>query len=156
MAKKRKTDPYFDETPDGRTYVHKRCETETHVSGGDFDHICDPFWPCTGTYCCGCADFVALDEVRGEDTGERISTYRSRLRGMTPIGIKLWRFGLGLLPGLLPGAILGYLVAIVAHNVPERGLAFTFIGAGVSGLGVYVIGIFILNLIFALDYRRIR
>src|SRR5579884_1737289 len=68
----------------GRVYVHRRCGGMTEVSGGDYTHICDPFRPCTGTYCCRCAGFVSLDDVFWADTEEPISEYRVRLREETP------------------------------------------------------------------------
>ena len=32
--------------PDGRVYVHRTCGGQIKVTGGDYTHICDPFWPC--------------------------------------------------------------------------------------------------------------
>src|SRR4051812_10389467 len=99
--------PSSRRTPSGRVYVHDRCGGQTRVSGGDYTHLCDPFWPCTGTYCCGCRAFVSLGEVCWADTEEPISAYRRRLRRQTPGLIQAWRYGVGLLPGI-PAAALGW------------------------------------------------
>jgi hypothetical protein len=128
----------------------------TEVSGGDFTHICDPFWPCTGTYCCQCAGFVPLDEVRWEDTDELITRFRRRLRKATPGLLKVWRYGLGLVPGGVVGAGFGLLTAL-AGRMPDKSVAgVTVLGGLVGALLIYVAGTMIFNSIFGIDYRRRR
>jgi hypothetical protein len=143
-------------TPTGRVYVHDRCGGFTQVSGGDYTHICDPFWPCTGTYCCTCADFAPLHEVRWADTGEPVSDYRARMRAETPGLLKAWRFGLGALPGGALGALLGWLAAVISRVPENQGLGFTIVGGIVGAILCYVVGAMILTRAFGMDYRRIR
>lgn len=142
--------------PTGRVYVHKRCGGQTLVSGGDYTHLCDPFWPCTATYCCECADFAPLSEVRWADTKEPLSRYRSRLRRETPGLIKAWRYGVGLLPGAIPGAVLGLAVALAAQAPRGRASGFALLGALLGAVVCYLLGIPILNRIYDIDYRRMR
>jgi hypothetical protein len=143
-------------TPKGRVYVHSRCGGQTRVSGGDFIHICDPFRPCTGTYCCQCAGFAPLNEVIWADTGEAVSHYRSRLRRETPWVIKIWRYGLGILVGGVIGAAIGLIVGLIAQ-VPQHQIMSYPITGGIAGaLIIYLIGIFVLNGVFGIDYRRSR
>jgi len=87
------------ETPHGRVYEHVRCGGLTEVTEGDFTHICNPFRPCIETFCCQCSRHVPLNEVNWADTQEVVSAYRKRLRRATPMLIKLWRYGLGVLGG---------------------------------------------------------
>src|SRR5262249_32255300 len=84
-------------TPTRRLYSHPRGGGGTLVSGGDYDHICDPYWTCTATYCCGCGGFVPLTEVTWANTGETVAEYRARLRRLTPGWLAAWRSGLGAL-----------------------------------------------------------
>jgi hypothetical protein len=142
--------------PDGRVYVHSRCGGQTHVSGGDYTHICDPFWPCTGTYCCTCSTFVPLNSVSWADTGETITAYRSRMRAETPGPVLAWRYGLGLLPGALLGVAIGLLIALLARVSQARMTGFAIVGGIVGALLLYVIGTVILNRAFDVDYRRKR
>ncbi len=143
-------------TPDGRVYVHRRCGGQTRVSGRDFAHICDPFWPCTGTYCCTCQGFAPLSEVRWADTGEAVSDYRRRMRAQTPLAIKIWRYGAGLLPGAAIGALVGLVIALIAQLPPARIAASAGVGAILGGLLIYFIGVLILGLVLGVDYRRMR
>jgi hypothetical protein len=98
----------------GRVYIHQSCGGETTVSGRSFTHICDPFRPCTGTYCCTCAGYAPLDEVCWLDTGEPISEYRNRLRTMTPRLLSGWR-QIGWLLAGASGAGIGALIGVVAQ-----------------------------------------
>jgi hypothetical protein len=141
-------------TPNGRVYVHRRCGGHTKVSGGDYTHICDPFWPCTSTYCCQCSGFAPLSEVRWADTGETVAAYRRRVRSETPAMIQVWRYGVGLVPGGLAGAILGLLVALLT-DAPNKSLAgFAIIGGLIGAFLIYLLGTILLNKAFDVDYRR--
>jgi hypothetical protein len=148
--------PDFPETPTGRTYVHKKCRGETHVSGGDFSHICDPIWPCTGTFCCTCNGFAPLREVRWADTGEPVSDYRNRLLRKTPMALKLWRFGGGFLAGGAVGAGIAMIIAALG-NVPADKLGgHGLIGGLIGAVLVYFIGSAILSAVYKIDYCRMR
>ncbi|MCI0462819.1 MAG: hypothetical protein L0Z62_38220 [Gemmataceae bacterium] len=143
-------------TVTGRVYVHHACGGQTRVSGGDYTHICDPFWPCTGTFCCQCAGFVPLGTVSWADTGEVISAYRRRMRAETPGLLKVWRFGGGLLAGGALGALVGLLIALAARVPANRSAGFVIIGALVGALVIYVAGTMLLNRLLDIDYRRMR
>jgi hypothetical protein len=143
-------------TPKSRVYVHTGCGGRTQVSGGDYSHICDPFWPCTSTYCCGCGGFISLSEVRWADTREVIARYRRRLRAETPAALKAWRYGLGFLPGGVIGAGVGLLVGVASQAPPTNLAGYALIGALVAGAICYLLGTFLLNLVFGIDYRRMR
>jgi hypothetical protein len=143
-------------TPDGRVYVHRRCGGMTKVSGGDYSHICDPFWPCTGTYCCGCSGFVSLSEVRWADTEEPVSEYRRRLAAETPLVIKLWRYGLGAVVGGILGVMVGVLCAVLAQVRQGQVVGFMIGGGLVGAILIYLIGTMILNSVYNIDYRRMK
>lgn len=143
-------------TPTGQVYVHKRCGGATKVSGGDFSHICDPFWPCTETYCCGCSGFVSLDEVRWADTDEKVSKYRTRMVSKTPPVIKVWRYGVGLIFGLAIGLALGFVAALIAEANQNRMVGFLITGGIVGALAIYLIGAAILSAVMGVDYRRFK
>jgi hypothetical protein len=136
-----------------RPYVHDGCGTCTVVSGSDYSHICNPFWPCSGTYCCGCQGFVPLNSVVWEDTGEPVSEFRRRMMSLTPIYVKLWAFG----PGFLPGALVGGLGGFgLAHMLQKKIEWWTIVGASIGGLAVYLIGLAILFMIAGVNYTRTR
>jgi hypothetical protein len=139
-------------TGHSRVYVHRLCGGATEVSGGDYSHICNPFWPCTATYCCTCAGFVGLSEVRWADTNEPISEYRRRMAAKTPVTIKAWLYGLGAVLGAVPGAGVGLLIGLAVGNVGGA----TFLGALIGALVVYLVGALSLFYAFGIDYRRMR
>jgi hypothetical protein len=140
----------------GRVYVHTRCGGQTRVSGGDYAHICDPFWPCTSTYCCTCSGFAPLHEVRWADTDEPVSEYRRRLRAETPGLIKAWRYGVGFLFGGAIGALVGLLVWLSAQAPRDKIGPFAGIGGLVGAFVCYILGTMILNRALGIDYRRMR
>src|SRR5437588_9962979 len=108
-------------TPTGREYVHTRCGGATRVSGGNYRHICDPFWPCASTYCCKCAGFAGLGEVQWANTGETVADYRRRLARGTPMLVKAWRYGVGFLIGAALGAPVGLVIALIVQAGQQRG-----------------------------------
>ncbi len=140
----------------GRVYVHSRCGGQTRVSGGDFTHICDPFWPCTSTYCCQCAGFAPLNQVQWIETGELVSEFRSRVRSKTPGMLKVWRYGMGFLLGGAVGAPIGLLVWRIAQATQNKFDVFALFGAGAGALVCYIVGTIVLNRAFGIDYRRMR
>jgi hypothetical protein len=141
-------------TPTGRVYVHERCGGETHVSGRDFTHICDPFWLCTGTYCCTCAGFAPLREFYWVETEEPLSEYRSRLRAATPGPLKAWRYGLGFLTGGACGTVAGLLTALIVHVARNRIGEFTVFGGLIGAFACHILGTRILNRMCGVEYRR--
>jgi hypothetical protein len=143
-------------TPDGRAYLHHRCGGQTLVSGGDYTHICDPFWPCTGTYCCGCSRIVPLSEVEWIDTGEPISEYRSRLAAETPALLKVWRYGVGFVLGGVIGTIFGLLIGLLAQVRQRELTGFGIGGALIGAFVIYFVGTLILNRVYDIDYRRMK
>jgi len=145
---------YRDDPSQGRSYVHKGCGGATTVSGGDFTHICDPFWPCTATYCCGCSDFVPLDQVRWLDTNETVAKFRRRMRQQTPAFVAAWRYGLGFAIGAALGSGVGLLVTLPNRQQPNNLPAGLLIGGLVGGLIAYLLGTIVLNLVCKIDYRR--
>jgi hypothetical protein len=140
-------------TPTARVYVHRRCGEMTQVSGGDYSHICDPFWPCTATFCCGCNGMVPLSDVRWEDTGEPISDYRRRLRSKTPGLVQAWRFGLGFAAGAAIGSGIGLLIGLAGATLQNL-IRFVVAGGVIGAVVVYLVGTMILNRVFDIDYRR--
>lgn len=147
-----------DEELDGesRAYIHLGCGGGTVVSGGDYSHICNPFWMCTGTFCCGCQGYVGLSEVVWSDTGEPISEYRARMRSMTPTIIKIWAYGAGFIPGVGIGGLAGLVLGFAPRQDLGAAVLGALVGAGVGGFLVYLIGLIFIQLIFGINYRTIR
>jgi hypothetical protein len=148
-------------TPAGRVYVHTRCGGATRVSGRDYRHVCDPFWPCTSTYCCTCADFAPLNQVQWADTGETVADYRRRVARQTPLLPRAWRCGMGFLVGAALGAPLGLAVALIVQSM-QRGAnapalsTGALVGGALGALLCYFVGTLVLNRIFGIEYRRMR
>jgi hypothetical protein len=69
----------FTEPDLSRRYRHRDCGGITEISGDDYVRLECPFRGCSGTYCASCCKFVSLNAVEWEDSGERISDYRSRV-----------------------------------------------------------------------------
>jgi hypothetical protein len=141
-------------TGHSRPYVHDLCDTTTVVSGGDYAHICNPFWPCTSTYCCGCGGFVSLSSVFWRDTGEPVSEFRSRMMSLTPLYIKLWVFLFGFIPGALLGAPVGAGLAFIKN--PGGLITWIAVGAVIGSVSVYFIGLIVLFSIGGIGYTRTR
>lgn len=145
----------FDETPDGRPYIHDKCGEATVVSEGHFAHICDPFRPCTGTFCVTCNGFFPLTEVRWADTDESISDYRERMKQLTPAPLRVWRSGVGCLVGLVVGLLVGFLLRV---GLKAQGGIGWYLGLGavIGSVAIAVIGSVILEAKYPIDYRRKR
>lgn len=146
----------FDEVPDGRPYIHAGCGEATVVSEKHFTMICDPFRPCTGTFCVTCNDFFPLTEVRWADTDEPISDFRARMKQLTPGPMRAWRSGLGCLIGLIVGVLGGFL--LYKGLKAEGGIGWYLgIGGVVGSLAVAIAGGLILEAIYPpIDYRKKR
>jgi len=139
-----------------RVYVHQTCGGQTRISGFQFTHLCDPFWPCTGTYCCTCADYAALDEVSWTDTGEALDKFRSRMRRRTPALLQIWRFGVGFLVGGVLGAAAGLVLAVARHAARKDYAGYGTVGAMLGAVAVYLLGTILLNLLLDVNYRRMK
>lgn len=166
VAKRRKYEDDDDDLDDedelppldgeSRPYVHTGCGEGTVVSGGDYSHICNPFRICTGTFCCGCQGFVSLDSVVWADTGEKVSKFRARMRTLTPLPVKLWLWGPGLLPGAVVGAPIGLLLGFLFKWDMKGTILATLACAAVVGILVYLVIGAILKSVFGIDYTRTR
>lgn len=137
-----------------RGYSHDQCGKGTVVSGADFAQVANPFLRADETVCAGCGDIVSLRNVRWQDTGEPISAYRSRLRGM--FAKQRWI-------GAAVGASFGLLVLpIVFFALPNMTPDAFTIGAGLlmgPGIGL-IVGWFylpaiLLNSVWKVDFREI-
>ena len=143
-------------TPTSRVYVHRHCGTETIVGDSAFRHICDPFWPCTGTYCCQCDDYSPLHHVRWADTEERISDFRQRMRENTPALVKVWRYGGGLIVGGLIGSAPAILAAVLTRFPWQSLICVGIAGMTIGAIATYLLGTLLLNIAFGIDYCRMR
>jgi hypothetical protein len=76
--------------PLSRSYRHAGCGQTTLVSGDDYVLLECPFRPVPRTFCCGCQQFVGLEEVRWTDSDERISDYRARVYASVPFWRRIW------------------------------------------------------------------
>jgi hypothetical protein len=69
-----------DGPPVSRAYEHIACGAITVASGDDLVRLETPFRPLDETYCCTCATYVPLHNVRWTDSGEVITDYRRRVK----------------------------------------------------------------------------
>jgi hypothetical protein len=128
--------------PESRSYRHRKCGTETTVSGQSFETVSNPMSSMEQTFCTACNAMFGIDEYEWADTGETIADYydrhsknaTSRQRFLTSK-----KFMVGLIALIaLPAA--GALYWLMANN---NGLARVF---GV--IGGLVIGAFLGMMIF--------
>jgi hypothetical protein len=128
--------PTFPRVPEGRVYIHSRCGSGTEISGFDFIRLCTPGGR-TPTICATCRKAFPLEEFVWEDTGERVTEYLDRLKSLLPPAYKegerkaLLLGTVGLVPGALVGAGLGYLA--------EKSTISVVCGCGLGALGGFVI-----------------
>jgi hypothetical protein len=69
------TDPSL---PESRTYRHRKCGTETTVSGQAFETISNPMSSMERTFCTACNAMFGISEYEWSDTGESIADYYAR------------------------------------------------------------------------------
>ena len=148
---KRKRPPAEITPGGGRVYIHPECGGATEITGGDFDHLADPFRILQGTYCCGCEQFISPDQVFWADSQESIAKYRRRCLRKTPMPLRIWRHGAGYL-------ICGTVFAAIAWAVsPAKNPAGAIGVAAVLGLlaNLFFIGpILLTRWVYRMDYRR--
>ncbi len=94
----------------GRAYIHDACSSSTVVKGNDYVELCNALLPCGGTYCCSCKSHFPLDNFAWEDTGEKLSDYRERIRSECPAMQRLPFRLLGAVVGLAIGGGLGFVL----------------------------------------------
>lgn len=140
----------------GRVNVHLPCGGLTGVDGMDYVHVCDPFWYCRATYCSQCSDHFPMDEFRWMDTGEKLLDYRNRLRAQTPLVLQMWRYSLGFLMGGCFGAAGGMIAGLIGQAMPHQIGLFGIVGGLIGACACYLLGTFVLNRLFGVDYRRMR
>jgi len=116
----------------GRAYVHETCGTTTIVSGNDFAGLCNPFEPCMGTVCSKCGP-DSTDKFLWDDTGETVSSFRSRVRRESP-GFTIWNW---LVAPILGGVIGGMVMPMFGPegSNPWIGIA---IGAPIGALAMWL------------------
>lgn len=78
-----------------REYRHLKCDGVTVVSGDHYVMLECAFRPVSGTYCVTCEDFVPLQTVVWDDTGENIAEYRNRIYYSVPWKRRLYLALLG-------------------------------------------------------------
>lgn len=118
----------------GRGYIHRRCGSETVISGRHFVGLCNPFAPCSGTICMECGPDSTKNFVWA-DTGESVSRYRRRLRRASP--------GLTALNWLVAPAIGALIGAIALSGVEGPNLSSTVASAVGAVVGILLMVLFI-------------
>jgi hypothetical protein len=134
---------------ESRTYVHRRCNGETTISGPDFEQLTNPFVLTTGTLCCACGKVVRVRDVSWVDTGESVGAYRRRVRAAAPLHVKL-------LAWLVVPIVVGVIGYLVGRLFPGAGNKNAIVGA-ITGVLVYL-GVFMpffTRLVLKIDYRSV-
>ena len=129
-------------SPESRSYRHRKCGTETTVSGQSFETVSNPMSSMERTFCNACNAMFGITEYEWTDTGETIADYYARYsKNATPLQRFLTskRFMVLIIVTIaLPGAGVAYW--LTANN---NGLA-RFLGV----IGGLVVGAFIGMMIF--------
>ena len=118
-----------------RTYLHRRCRTETTVDGPEFRAMSDPLAGMRTTYCVKCEQQFPVDEYVWSDTNELISAYYARHRKKATAADLWWcgngglafLAGIGILTGLVVGVILAVNVSLLIGLI--TGLVLSIVGA---------------------------
>ena len=72
--------------PDSRNYRHRKCGTETTVSGQSFETVSNPMSSMEQTFCTACNAMFGITEYEWCDSGETIADYYKRhSKNATPI-----------------------------------------------------------------------
>jgi len=116
---------------EGRTYIHHACGGVTCINGHDFAGLCNPFDSTRRTYCAACDSPDLYSNFSWEDTGERLTEFRKRIRNQSPFIFNL----LGGFPAApLFGAIIGVIVGgLVALKFPNLNMMGASVAGGVAG-----------------------
>lgn len=64
--------------PESRSYRHRKCGTETVVSGQPFETVSNPMSSMQQTFCSECNAMFGITEYEWSDTGETIAEYYAR------------------------------------------------------------------------------
>lgn len=64
--------------PESRSYRHRKCGSETTVSGQPFETVSNPMSSMEQTFCSECNAMFKIDEIEWSDTGETIADYYTR------------------------------------------------------------------------------
>ena len=64
--------------PESRAYRHRKCGTETVVSGQPFETVSNPMSSMQQTFCSECNAMFGITEYEWSDTGETIAEYYAR------------------------------------------------------------------------------
>ncbi len=67
-----------NQTQESRAYRHRKCGTETTVSGQSFETVSNPMSSMERTFCTSCNSMFGIDEYEWADTGETIADYYDR------------------------------------------------------------------------------
>lgn len=116
----------------GRAYIHELCQKTTIVSGSDFAGLCNPFDFCMGTYCVHCGIADSLSHFVWEDTGEKISVYRRRLRKSSPM-LMFWNWCF--FPAV--GGVVGGVIMVQTKAANIDSLVAFLGGAAVGAMAIY-------------------
>ncbi|WP_339749440.1 hypothetical protein [uncultured Rubinisphaera sp.] len=114
----------------GRVYVHRKCRKSTCVTGQDFANVCNPFVPAAGTICSSCGSGDKYANFKWEDTDEKLSEYRQRLRDEAPAYLQ----HLNLIAAGSLAVVMAMLFAVMnLDRSPAIFAAAGFIAGGVCG-----------------------
>ena len=122
-----------------RCYVHRRCQSETEVSGPEFQAMSDPLAGMKSTYCVSCEEQFPVDEFAWSDTGESIADYYARYRGSATDSDLWWcgnpgLFALaagGMTAGLASGILIGVFTSLIVGVIAAVVLAIAGAVVGV-------------------------
>ncbi len=64
--------------PEARAYMHRKCSTDTVVSGQAFETVSNPMSSMTRTWCTHCQAHDSITEYAWSDTGESLADYYTR------------------------------------------------------------------------------
>jgi len=133
--------------PESRDYTHKRCNSDTEVSGPEFEALSDPLANMKRTWCAACEDHFTLDEFVWSDTGERITDYYAR-HGKNASDLD--RF-LCSTSGLLLIAAIGLILGVIAgaaSGLVVRWLMATIIAVALGLVGA-VVGVVVREMVIS-------
>ncbi|MGE3804165.1 MAG: hypothetical protein AB7K24_05785 [Gemmataceae bacterium] len=100
----------FEQVPDARTYVHEACGGSTVISGDEYTGLCHPNIGFEQTLCAACKSYDRLSRFRWQDTDERLTDYRKRIKRSVPDALRfrgsVWTWLIGFAAGSLIAGLL--------------------------------------------------